>query len=163
MCWKMGLFWQGLFHDLSKYSPAELAIYKYYDGSVSPHQRCREAIGYSPSWRHHYHRNKHHWEFYLDNQDGIDFVAAKIPYKYVIEMFCDMVGASKAYLKEKYTPGAPYQYYLNKCKGKRLMHVDSETLLEKLLQKLQVCQDTKVFIDWYKSIKIELKQKYEKN
>ena len=47
-CWKMGLFWQGLLHDLSKYSITELKICKYYTGTKSPHQACREMIGYSP-------------------------------------------------------------------------------------------------------------------
>ena len=27
--------------------------------------------------------------------------AVKIPYRYVIEMFCDFVGAGKAYMREK--------------------------------------------------------------
>lgn len=48
-CWNVGLFWQGLFHDLSKYSIVELSIAKYYDGKRSPHQNCRDIIGYSPS------------------------------------------------------------------------------------------------------------------
>ena len=64
MCFKMGLYWQGLVHDLSKYSPVELSIYKYYNGKRSPHQECREILGYSPSWIHHYHKNKHHYQYW---------------------------------------------------------------------------------------------------
>ena len=60
-CFKMGLYWQGLTHDLSKYSLTELSMCKYYTGKKSPHQVARETIGYSPSWIHHYHMNKHHW------------------------------------------------------------------------------------------------------
>ena len=63
-CFKMGIPWQGLIHDLSKYSPTELSIYKYYTGNRSPHQNCREKLGYSPSWNHHYHRNKHHYQYW---------------------------------------------------------------------------------------------------
>ena len=63
-CWKMGLFWQGLLHDLSKYSITELKICNYYTGTKSPHQVCREMIGYSPSWIHHYRRNPHHYQYW---------------------------------------------------------------------------------------------------
>ena len=35
-CFRMGLIWQGLTHDLSKYSPTEfLAGVRYYQGAVS--------------------------------------------------------------------------------------------------------------------------------
>ena len=62
-CFKMGLFWQRLVHDLSKYSVIELLICKYYSGTRSPHQNAREVLGYSPSWIHHYHTNKHHFQY----------------------------------------------------------------------------------------------------
>ena len=45
LCFKMGLYKQGLLHDLSKYSPTEMSIAKYYSGTNSPHQNCREALG----------------------------------------------------------------------------------------------------------------------
>lgn len=64
-CFKMGLIWQGLTHDLSKYSFKELSIAKYYTGTRSPHAVCRDRYGYSPSWQYHYHRNKHHWQYWL--------------------------------------------------------------------------------------------------
>lgn len=64
MCFKMGIPIQGLLHDLSKFSIPEMKILKYWTGKGSPHQACREAIGYSPSWNHHYHRNKHHYQYW---------------------------------------------------------------------------------------------------
>lgn len=48
ICFKMGIFWRGIVHDLSKYSIQELKIAKYYNGKKSPHQQCRDEIGYSP-------------------------------------------------------------------------------------------------------------------
>lgn len=63
-CFKMGLIWQGLTHDLSKYSLTEMSICKYYSGTRSPHQNAREKLGYSPSWIHHYHKNKHHYQYW---------------------------------------------------------------------------------------------------
>ena len=104
MCWKMGLFWQGLLHDLSKYSITELKMCKYWTGKGSPHQACREVIGYSPSWIHHYHKNKHHFQYWWDEDEEGKIIPIKMPYKYVIESFCDMVGASKAYNAKEWCP-----------------------------------------------------------
>ena len=38
LCFKCGLYWQGLTHDLSKYLPVEFFNgVKYYTGTASPH------------------------------------------------------------------------------------------------------------------------------
>ena len=162
MCFKMGIPWRGLVHDLSKYSIEELKIAKYYDGTRSPHEVLREQLGYSPIWRHHYTKNKHHWQFFLDITDWPDKVmAGKMPYKYVIEMLCDFVGASKAYNRHKsnWTEKEVWSYWEKACKGKRLMHKDSEYLIEKLLWNYSELGE-KEFIRWYKHIKKYLKKKY---
>ena len=47
-CFKLGLYRQGLCHDLSKYSPAEFwAGVKYFQGDHSPNEAEREARGYT--------------------------------------------------------------------------------------------------------------------
>jgi len=160
MCFKMGIPWQGLVHDLSKYSIKELSIAKYYTGTKSPHAACRELKGYSPSWMHHYHKNKHHWQFWLDIEDWPNnVVPVKMPYKYVIESFCDMVGASKAYNPKSWNESMPWDYYEQKCAGNRLMHKESEYLLAKLLWNLKI-HGQKKFIKWYKGAKKYLKENY---
>ena len=52
---KAGIGFQGLFHDLSKYSPsAFLSGAKYYsDGKRSPNEEERNIFGYSSAWLHH--------------------------------------------------------------------------------------------------------------
>ena len=66
-CFKIGLYWQGLTHDLSKYSPSEFwQGCKYYQGYRSPNNAEREDKGYSAAWLHHKGRNKHHLEYWLD-------------------------------------------------------------------------------------------------
>lgn len=149
MCFALGIPLRGFLHDLSKYSIKELSISRYYNGKRSPHEVCRDQLGYSPSWLFHKNRNKHHWEFWLDNQDGADFKPVKIPYVYVIEMFCDMVGANKAYTGQNFKEDGPWNYYEAKCKGKRLMHRESEYLLEKLLMQYRDLGE-KDFIKWFK-------------
>ena len=50
-CFKVGLYRQGLFHDMSKYSPAEFLVgCKYFQGNKSPNNAEREAKGYSSAW-----------------------------------------------------------------------------------------------------------------
>ena len=67
LCFKCGLYKQGLLHDLSKYSPTELKTgVKYWVGTRSPNSIERETIGYSTAWLHHKGRNKHHWEYWVD-------------------------------------------------------------------------------------------------
>lgn len=163
MCFKMGIPWRGLVHDLSKYSLKELSIAKYYTGTRSPHAVCRDKIGYSPSWNHHYHRNKHHWQYWLDMEDWPDrVVPIKMPYKYVVEMFCDFVGAGKAYSKEKWSCNSPWDYWEKSCEGKRLMHKDSEYLIKKLLWNLKEMGE-KEFLRWFKDNKKFIKNAYDTN
>ena len=53
-CFKIGLYWQGLTHDLSKYSPEEFWTgVRYYQGDRSPNAAEREDVGYSRAWLHH--------------------------------------------------------------------------------------------------------------
>ena len=66
-CFRIGLYKQGLLHDLSKYTPAEFLVgCKYYQGTRSPNNAEREDIGVSTSWLHHKGRNKHHFEHWVD-------------------------------------------------------------------------------------------------
>ena len=66
-CFRLGLYWQGLTHDLSKYSPTEFwAGVKYFQGDHSPNDAQRKAYGYSASWMHHKGRNRHHFEYWTD-------------------------------------------------------------------------------------------------
>ncbi|GAG39995.1 unnamed protein product, partial [marine sediment metagenome] len=53
-CFKVGLFWQGIVHDLSKYSFTEFFISaKYFQGNSSPTNKERVERGYSLAWLNH--------------------------------------------------------------------------------------------------------------
>lgn len=138
-CFKAGIPLQGLFHDLSKYSPEEFIHgAKYYQGNRSPHEQERELIGYSRGWMHHKGRNKHHFEYWTDYNTKTKVLSpVKMPVKYVKEMFCDRVAASKNYLKENYNDGSALDYFM-KAKGRRVIHPETSALLEKLLRMLKV-------------------------
>ncbi len=158
-CFKMGIWWQGLTHDLSKYSLTELSMCKYYTGKGSPHQVAREVLGYSPSWIHHYHMNKHHFQFWWDEDEKGTIIPMKMPYKYVIESFCDMLGASKAYNSDDWGPDLLLCYWDQKCKGKRIMHEQSTNLVEFLIHQL-VDLDEEEFFKWYNGCKDWLESTY---
>lgn len=159
-CFKMGLFWQGLTHDLSKYSPTEMSICKYYSGTRSPHQNAREELGYSPSWIHHYHKNKHHFQAWWDEDEEGKIIPMKMPFKYIMESFCDMLGASKAYNPKNWKPEMLLNYWETKCKGKRIQHPASEECLDKMIGIL-VDFGEDAFFEWYKNNKDFLKKTYE--
>lgn len=136
-CWKTGIFWQGLRHDLSKYTPAEfIPGAKHFQGTRSPNEGERELYGYSTAWMHHKGRNKHHFEYWTDyNNKTRRITAIEMPRKYVIEMVCDRIAASKIYNKEKYTDRCPLEYFL-RTKGKRFINDKTSDELEFLLTML---------------------------
>ena len=114
-CFRIGLYKQGLLHDLSKYSPTEFLVgCKYYQGTRSPNNAEREATGVSMSWLHHKGRNRHHFEHWVDySLDGEHVImGARMPRKYVAEMVMDRISASRNYLGEEYTYHEPLQYFL---------------------------------------------------
>ena len=139
-CFKLGIYRQGLMHDLSKYSPSEFipGVKYYQDGHRSPNNAQREDEGVSKAWLHHKGRNKHYFEYWIDyDVDGSRTVLAgmKMPVKYVAEMFCDRIAASRIYNKEKYKDSDPLDYYI-KGLGHYIMHPETDALLHKLLQML---------------------------
>ncbi len=94
---------------------------------------------------HHKGRNKHHYEYWNDYNPKTKTVEnVEMPVRYVIEMFCDRVAASKIYNGENYTDGAPYEYFL-RIKGKHRMHPNTEALLDKLLTMLRDEGEEKTF------------------
>lgn len=138
-CFKAGLYKQGLLHDMSKYSPTEFFVgAKYYQGTRSPNDAEREAKGYSAAWLHHKGRNKHHLEYWIDYslENGKQMSGLKMPTKYLVEMFCDRVAASKNYNGKKYTNSDPLNYYLH-SKSHYMIHPETAQQLEELLTMLK--------------------------
>lgn len=137
-CAKCGILWRGLCHDLSKYTPTEFFPgVKYYIGTRSPNELEREAKGYSDAWLHHKGRNKHHFEYWNDyNMTERKVMPVKMPFVYVVEMFCDRVAASKIYQGENYTENHPIDYFV-RGKANRSIHPETSLLLESFLTMLR--------------------------
>ncbi|MGN1147600.1 MAG: DUF5662 family protein [Lachnospiraceae bacterium] len=138
-CFAVGLYWQGLTHDLSKYSPTEFWVgAKYYQGDRSPNNAEREEIGYSTAWLHHKGRNKHHYEYWIDyslHEIPGGMAPVPMPRRYIAEMVMDRIAASKIYLGKAYTDDAPLAYY-RKGKAPTLLHDYTRSNLEMLLTML---------------------------
>ena len=119
-CFRAGIPLRGLLHDLSKYTPTEfIPGAKYYLGTRSPNEGERENYGYSKAWLHHKGRNRHHFEYWTDyDPKDKGFKGVKMPKKYLAEMFCDRVAASKTYMKENYNDSKPLEYFLKGRKSR---------------------------------------------
>ncbi len=136
-CFKVGLFRQGILHDLSKYSPTEFFISAaYYQGSRSPIFAERADKGYSEVWMHHKGRNPHHFEYWTDwNIQTEKYEPQPMPRKYLVESIMDRRAASMTYMKESYQPDSALKYYLGHIES-RLIHPKSGREMEYLLRML---------------------------
>ena len=152
-CAKAGILWQGLFHDLSKYTLTEfIPGAKYYIGTRSPNEIERETFGYSTAWIHHKGRNRHHFEYWTDISPKTHlYEPVKMPLRFVKEMFCDRVAASKIYQGENYTDSHPIEYFI-RGKAKRFIHKETSELLEKLLTMLAEKGEKETF-EYIRSLK----------
>lgn len=135
-CFRVGLYRQGLTHDLSKYSPTEFWTgARYYQGNRSPNAAEREDKGYSEAWMHHKGRNRHHFEYWSDYNPKTKRVEpVEMPVRFLAEMFCDRVAASKIYLKDRYDQTCPLDYFQRSTSKKRgMLHPETERQLTELL------------------------------
>ena len=145
-CFRVGLYWQGLTHDLSKYSPTEFRVgVKYFQGDKSPNGAERNDKGFSEAWMHHKGRNKHHYEYWTDMSPVTrNYDAVPMPRKYLVEMVMDRRAACMVYQGEKYTDGSALEYFL-KSRERALMHPQTRQELEYILTMLRNRGEAEVF------------------
>lgn len=170
-CFQVGLYRQGLLHDMSKYSPTEFWVgVKYYQGTRSPNNAEREDIGYSSAWLHHKGRNKHHYEYWIDySMQALPGGMAPVPMpdRYIAEMIMDRIAASKVYMGDKYTDRSPLDYYYQGT-DKAPIHPETKAKLLYVLEMLAAQGEKKTFrfmkeelvqhkhpMDWHQLEKVE--------
>lgn len=133
-CYKAKLYWRGIKHDLSKYSPVEFfESVKYFSGDRSPIDNCKEVNGWSKAWLHHKGRNTHHYEYWQDNFDK-GGQPLMMPYEDAVEMVCDYIAAGQAYMKDKFTYEAEYEWWLNKKANGIAMHAHTLLFVDLMLR-----------------------------
>lgn len=113
-CARSGIIWRGIKHDISKFSLVEFCTSaKHFNGTSSPVDAEKNALGYSKAWAHHKGRNSHHWQYWTDWDSKGNLYCMKMPIDDVKEMICDWIGAGKAYSKNKWTTQSPLEWFDN--------------------------------------------------
>jgi len=107
-CKKADVIWRGLVHDMSKLWPSEFIPYaryfygdypKYKSGVTTryPHLFKEDIdMRFDKAWLKHIHRNPHHWQHWILQEDDGPQKLILIPPKILIEMVCDWRGAGMA-------------------------------------------------------------------
>lgn len=147
-CNKVGLYKQGLVHDLSKFNPKEFipSVLFFQDGKRSPNNAEREKLGMTKAWLHHKGRNRHHFEYWIDydisKKTGLK--GMNIPNNYIIEMFIDRIAACKVYQGNKYTKKSAWEYY-ERSYAKSFLDEKTRNILEHLLKMLYLYDEEITF------------------
>ena len=125
-CFRIGLYRQGLTHDLSKYAPTEFCQgARYYQGTRSPNAAEREDKGYSEAWMHHKGRNRHHYEYWTDmNRETKRYEPIPMPRNYLVEMVMDRRAACMTYQGKDYRDDSALNYF-QKSRERTLMHPET--------------------------------------
>ena len=151
-CFKCGLIWCGIMHDMSKFLPSEFIPYaKYFYGKYPTIEELKGAWKvteygittkeeikrqFDIAWLKHQHRNPHHWQHWIlqNDEDGIKII--EMPYKYVKEMICDWKGAGLAqgYKSPKDDQWLETRIWYIKNKSKMKLHKWTIKWLDMMLQ-----------------------------
>lgn len=109
-CFKEGMIWRGIIHDMSKFLPSEFKPYaNFFYGKNADKialERQNNKGYYKPTdtgdsafdfaWLLHQKRNRHHWQWWLLPEDEVGTKVLVMPAAYSKEMLCDWLGAGKA-------------------------------------------------------------------
>ena len=93
-CFKHGLYWQGIVHDASKLLPSE--FFPYVNHFYGKNNEDKKDNAFDYAWLLHQKRNKHHWQWWLLQEDDGDVKKLEMPMKYIKEMLYDWKGAARA-------------------------------------------------------------------
>lgn len=131
-CHRVGAsLWRALWHDMSKFHPAEWGPYArtfYGPGGVARH--AQDPL-FDAAWLHHQHRNAHHWQHWqhwlLRRKSG-DVTPLEMPRACALEMVADWMGAGRAI-----TGGWEYQAWYAENRDTMLLHPDTRALVEMIV------------------------------
>ena len=129
-CFKLKQYWRGVTHDLSKFLPDEFIPYAryfygkyrkqselntyektYYWDCIKTQEQVEED--FNLAWLKHQKRNKHHWQYWILEEDSGKQILLPMPKIYYLEMICDWKGAGKAINGKDDTRGWYEKNYLN--------------------------------------------------
>lgn len=140
-CFRAGIPWRGLTHDLSKYSPKEFfESARYWTGTSSPIEESKKENGVCKAWQHHKGHNPHHWAYWVDNiSEGA--IVHPMPEKDFIEMVCDFLGAARVYNKD-FSYQKEYDWWKKeRDSGQKAMNEANKTMLNIILSDLAIAEN----------------------
>lgn len=133
-CFQVGLYWQGITHDLSKFSLTEIkGALKYWNDSKSSLAYEKELNGYSATFLHHRGRNPHHYEYWIHSLDE-GGIAAEMPRKYALELICDYLAACRTYGGD---PKDEYKWW-DEHKNTMKIHPNSKQFITDVLHSINL-------------------------
>lgn len=141
-CAMAGIYWRGIKHDLSKYSPTEfLESARFWNGEESPINKAKECMGYSRAWLHHRGRNTHHWAYWADNfSEGMKIY--RMPCDDFVEMVCDFLGAGRAYYGDSFSYSREHSWWLQeRDTGSKAMHHQNKIMLDIIFSDLEFAEN----------------------
>ncbi len=86
--------WRLAIHDWSKMSAAEWK--PYVDSFYGPERTPAVRAAFDAAWLHHQHRNPHHWQHWVLQEDDGPVKTLRMPDHFVREMVADWMGAGRA-------------------------------------------------------------------
>lgn len=124
-CAKRGLIWQGIFHDWHKFLPNEWFAYvENFQGTRTDEVKSNFII----AMNFHMNKAKHHWNYWVYLGYDEELIPLKMPKKHALEMFCDWLGASKAY-----TGNSDCSEWYEMTKDKIVLHPETRKYVEELI------------------------------
>lgn len=129
-CFKFGLYWKAITHDLSKFLPSEWIPYKEYFYNNPYNRKCVEE-DFNYAWLYHQHRNPHHWQFWLLKEDSGNLIAMDMPWDIIAEMVADWAGCGYAI-----TGKLEVKEWYNKNKDKMILSDNNRIVVEVLIEEL---------------------------
>lgn len=133
-CFQLGLYKQGILHDLSKFGWYEFSrSVKFYDDDTSPLNKEKEILGYSRSYLHHRGRNPHHYEYWVTKLD-IGGVPVKMPKEYALELVCDYLAAGKVYNGNSFQ--GEYNWWIKYINSPRAIHSETKEFITQCFKNL---------------------------
>lgn len=134
---KAGIPIRGILHDMSKFSLVEFweSVKFYQGGKKSPLAVSREVLGYSKAWLHHKGRNKHHLEYWYDEDLREQPI---VPFKYCLEMVCDKLSASIVYEGKNWTKESELKYWNTREKDKLIINPKIRDFLTEVFTEVSI-------------------------
>lgn len=141
-----------IIHDWTKFTPSEWSPYvqKFFWPEEKKQDEIRKLLGdsagiaelipygllvedrFTMAVNHHYHFNKHHWEYWVVHKPNEKSWGLPMPEKYIREMIADWVGAGMAITKNP----DPSEWY-KKNKEKIILRNETREKVEKIIDELK--------------------------